>query len=131
MKTVLAEPARLAASTPHAPRVGQAAWKAEATGDLPPLSGTSLEALTGEISQGAGRFDLGQRVLAYGNRPLMLIGAERGIGAMSRAVAAEAQSAGANAQLSVWPTDHSFSDRRIALADTFVRWLDQVVPPLP
>jgi pimeloyl-ACP methyl ester carboxylesterase len=110
---------------------GQAAWKAEAMGDLPPLAGTSYEALTGEITSGAERFDLGQRVLAYGNRPLMLIGAERGIGAMSRAVAAEAQSTGANAQLSVWPTDHSFSDKRIALADTLVGWLDQVAPPLP
>ncbi|CAN5307756.1 hypothetical protein BH10PSE12_BH10PSE12_31600 [soil metagenome] len=110
---------------------GLAAWKDEVAGDLPPLAGTSYDALTGEITQGGARFDLGQRVLSYGNRPLVLVGAERGIGAMSRAVAGEAQSAGTAAQLSVWPTDHSFSDKRIALADLLVRWLDQIAPPLP
>lgn len=110
---------------------GVAAWKEEVAGDLPPLAGTSYDALTAEISGNTERFDLGRRVLSYGNRPLVLVGAERGIGGMSRAVAGEAQSAGATAQLSIWPTDHSFSDKRVALADLLVRWLDQVAPPIP
>jgi pimeloyl-ACP methyl ester carboxylesterase len=110
---------------------GVAAWKEEVEGDLPPLAGTSYDALTAEITGNADRFDLGKRVLAYGNRPLLLVGAERGIGAQSRTVAGEAQSAGAAAQFMIWPTDHSFSDKRVALADLLVRWLDQVAPPLP
>jgi pimeloyl-ACP methyl ester carboxylesterase len=110
---------------------GVAAWREEVAGDLPPLAGTSYDALTAEISANAERFDLGRRVLSYGNRPLLIVGAERALGGTSRAVAGEAQSAGASAQLSVWPTDHSFSDKRIALADLLVRWLDQVAPPLP
>jgi hypothetical protein len=70
-------------------------------------------------------------VLGYGNRPLALVGAERGLAAMARSVAGDAQSAGNSAELTVWPTDHSFSDRRIALADTLLRWLDRIAPPLP
>lgn len=110
---------------------GEAAWRAEVAGDLPPLNGASYEGLTAEIRDGAERFDLGRRVVAYGKRPLMVMAAERGLAGMARGVAADAQSAGAAAQLVVLPTDHSFSDKRIALADTFMRWLDTVAPPLP
>ncbi|MET0370470.1 MAG: alpha/beta hydrolase [Sphingobium sp.] len=107
---------------------GETAWKEEVASDLPPLAGATYESLTGEIRAGADRFDLGRRLLAYARRPLMIVGAERGIGAMARKVAAEAQGGNPDAQLMVWPTDHSFSDKRIALADTLVRFLKQVAP---
>lgn len=70
---------------------GQAGWKAEVEGDLPPLAGTSYDALTTEITNGASRFDLGQRVIAYGQRPLSVVGAERGIGATARKIGGDAQ----------------------------------------
>jgi pimeloyl-ACP methyl ester carboxylesterase len=110
---------------------GLAAWKAEVAGDLPPLAGATYDSLTLEIEGDPQHFDLGSRVLGYGNRPLALVGAERGLAAMARSVAGDAQSAGNSAELTVWPTDHSFSDRRIALADTLLRWLDRIAPPLP
>jgi len=120
------DPAETAAalSTPQ----GEAAWKAEVAGDLPPLHGASYDSLTAEISGSVEKFDLGRRLVGYGRRPLVIIGAERGIGAMARKVTADAQSANPDTRLMVWPTDHSFSDRRIALADALVRFLKQIAP---
>jgi pimeloyl-ACP methyl ester carboxylesterase len=110
---------------------GQAAWLAEATGDLPPLSGTSAEALSQEMTANAARFDLSARVIAFGQRPFSIVGAERGIGATARRIGGAAQSVWPAAQVQVMPTDHSFSDHRIALADLLVRWLDGISPPIP
>jgi pimeloyl-ACP methyl ester carboxylesterase len=109
---------------------GEAAWKAEVASDLPPLRGASYEGLTGEIRADTAKFDLGRQLAGYGRRPLTIIGAERGIGAMARKVAADAQGANPNAKLMVWPTDHSFSDQRIALADALVRFLAAVAPTM-
>ncbi len=122
------DPAQTVASlaTPQ----GEAGWKAEVAGDLPPLSGASYESLTAEIKGDAQKFDLGRKLVGYGHRPLTIIGAERGIGAMARKVGADAQSANPNTRLMVWPTDHSFSDKRIALADALVRFLAGVAPTL-
>ncbi|MGC4250476.1 MAG: alpha/beta hydrolase [Sphingobium sp.] len=113
-------------STPQ----GEAEWKAEVAGDLPPLHGATYESLTEELKSDASRFDLGQRLVTLGQRPLTIIGAERGLGATARRVAADAQSANPSSRLMVWPTDHGFSDRRIALADALVRFLASVVPTL-
>ena len=122
------DPAQTVASlaTPQ----GEAGWKAEVAGDLPPLSGASYESLTAEIKGDAQKFDLGRKLVGYGRRPLTIIGADRGIGAMARKVGADAQSANPNTRLMVWPTDHSFSDKRIALADALVRFLAGVAPTL-
>lgn len=110
---------------------GLAGWKAEVAGDLPPLAGATYDSLTQEIGAQGDRFDLGRRVIAYGPRPIMLVGAEKGLAVTARETAADAQSMQPTARLMVLPTDHSFSDKRIALADMLVRWLDQIVPPLP
>ncbi|ATI79066.1 alpha/beta hydrolase family protein [Sphingobium yanoikuyae] len=122
------DPAQTVASlaTPQ----GEAGWKAEVAGDLPPLSGASYESLTAEIKGDTQKFDLGRKLVGYGRRPLTIIGADRGIGAMARKVGADAQSANPNTRLMVWPTDHSFSDKRIALADALVRFLAGVAPTL-
>jgi len=122
------DPAQTVASlaTPQ----GEAGWKAEVAGDLPPLSGVSYDSLTAEIKGDTQKFDLGRKLVGYGRRPLTIIGADRGIGAMARKVGADAQSANPNTRLMVWPTDHSFSDKRIALADALVRFLAGVAPTL-
>lgn len=109
---------------------GEAAWKAEVASDLPPLQGASYDSLTAEIRDRGDKFDLGLRLVGYGRRPLTIIGAERGIGAMARKVTADAQSANPATRLMVWPTDHSFSDKRIALADALVRFLAGVAPTI-
>ncbi|MFD1103461.1 alpha/beta hydrolase [Sphingobium olei] len=109
---------------------GEAAWKAEVEGDLPPLAGATYDSLTAEIKEDSAKFDLGRRLAGYGRRPLTIVGAERGIGDQARRAAADAQGANPNARLSIWPTDHSFSDKRIALADALVRFLASVAPTI-
>ncbi|MEC3948991.1 alpha/beta hydrolase family protein [Sphingobium sp. HWE2-09] len=109
---------------------GEADWKAEVAGDLPPLNGATYDSLTAEIRNGGEKFDLGRRLAGYGRRPLTILGAEKGIGAMARKVAADAQGTNPSARLMVWPTDHSFSDSRIALADALVRFLAGVAPTI-
>ena len=109
---------------------GEAVWKAEVAGDLPPLNGATYDSLTGEIKADGAKFDLGRRLAGYGRRPLTMIGADRGIGAMARKAAADAQGANPGTRLMVWPTDHSFSDKRIALADALVRFLAGVAPTM-
>ncbi|QGP80201.1 alpha/beta hydrolase family protein [Sphingobium sp. CAP-1] len=109
---------------------GEAGWKAEVAGDLPPLHGASYDSLTDEIRADGQKFDLGRRLAGYGRRPLTMIGAERGIDAMARKAAADAQGANPDSRLMVWPTDPSFSDSRIALADALVRFLAGVAPTI-
>ncbi len=110
-------------STPE----GAKAMHEEMVGDLPALQGTDEATLTNEIKMSGGRFDLARRVIAYGQRPLDIIGAERAFGPHS-AVVLKAVRASANptAAGDTWPTDHSFNDRRIALAERLVSWLDSL-----
>jgi pimeloyl-ACP methyl ester carboxylesterase len=122
------DPAQTVASLATAE--GEAGWKAEVAGDLPPLHGATYDSLTGEIKGDGTKFDLGRKLVGYGRRPLTIIGAERGIGAQARKVTADAQSANPDTRLMVWPTDHSFSDKRIALADALVRFLAGVAPTI-
>jgi len=109
---------------------GRKGWHEEAAGDLPPLAGTSEEALAQEITNGADRFDLDKRIAAYGKRPLAVYGAARGNGDGNRAYMAAARAAG-NMQVTgaIWATDHPFSDMRIALSEALVSWLDTIAPP--
>lgn len=105
---------------------GRKAWHDEAPGDLPPLAGTSEEKLAAEMQANADRLDLAIRTVAFGPRPLDIVGAERGGGAAQTVLLNRARSAGnSKATGAVWPTDHSFSDMRIALAAELVRWLAQ------
>lgn len=122
------DPAQTVASlaTPQ----GEAAWKAAVAGGLPPLQGATYDGLTAEIRDNGDRFDLGRRLIAYARRPVTIVAAERGGAAMARKVAADAQSGNPGARLTIWPTDHAFSDQRIALADALVRFLNVVAPTL-
>ncbi len=106
------------------PAVAQA-WHAEVVGDLPPLAGTSEAALTHEITSQSERFDLRRRIMAYGDRPLAIYGAARGIGAAPNQALIDAAEASGNHHVTggIWEADHSFSDRRIALSEALVAWL--------
>lgn len=97
----------------------------ELRGDLPPLSGTSESALVSEIEHAPPALDLIATTPALAPRPLLVLGAERAGAPTARAVAAAAQAAGGKqVTLIVMPTDHSFSDHRIALETAVVDWLD-------
>lgn len=113
-----------------ATEAGRTAWREEAASDLPPLAGTSEQALAREMIEDGARFDLTARVRAYGKRPLLVIGAERGGGqAAEQALEAAARASGSERVTGeVMPTDHLFSDHRIALAGAIVGWLATIAP---
>jgi pimeloyl-ACP methyl ester carboxylesterase len=103
---------------------GAKAWHEDMLVDQPALSGTVEATLAAELRATVARFDLTSRLTAYGRRPLDIIGAERGGGTANAAILqAIRASANTNATGDTWPTDHSFNDRRIALAERFVAWL--------
>lgn len=99
------------------------AWHEEVVGDLPPLATTEAK-LTAELEALRPGRDLATLTRGFGKRPVDIIGAERGGGAVETALL-NAVRAGGNpaATGAIWPTDHSFSDHRIALARRLVRWL--------
>jgi pimeloyl-ACP methyl ester carboxylesterase len=105
---------------------GRKAWHETAEGDLPPLAGTSEQKLAAEMEANADRFDLTKRTIAFGKRPVDIVGAERGGGSAQTVLLNAVRAAGNDrATGGVWPTDHPFSDMRIALAAELVRWLSQ------
>lgn len=102
---------------------GRKAWHQEAVGDLAPLAGTSEQALAGEMRSSARRFSLTDRVHAYGDRPLAIYGAARGNGDDNNPIIEAAQRTTKHVLAAVWKTDHSFSDKRVALSKALVAWL--------
>jgi pimeloyl-ACP methyl ester carboxylesterase len=105
------------------PKAKAAFLAGELRGDLPPLAGTGEAALTAEIEHAGPRLDLAQTVRAIGPRPTAMIYTVRGVGAAEERRVAAAAERPVTAEL--WPTDHSFSDMRIALAARLVDWLGQ------
>jgi pimeloyl-ACP methyl ester carboxylesterase len=93
---------------------------------LPPLSGTSAQALTDELMASHVRFDVGNHAAAMADRPVLLMAATKGLVADSRALETRLRAAGAGSvSFHEWPTDHSFSDHRIKLTTTTLEWLSQ------
>lgn len=112
-----------------ATEAGAKAWHDMAVGDLPPLAGTSEAALAAEMKASIDRFDIERRIVAYGRRPIAIYGATRGVGAPNNGYMKAARDAG-NTQVTgaIWATDHPFSDKRIALSEALVAWLDTLAP---
>jgi pimeloyl-ACP methyl ester carboxylesterase len=79
-------------------------------------------ALVAEMKANAERWDVTGHARALSDRPILLVAAtfksdqDSLVAALSRAAARRMTAL-------AWPTDHSFSDRRLALAETIVGWL--------
>jgi pimeloyl-ACP methyl ester carboxylesterase len=87
-----------------------------------PLRAESAESLVASLQTNATRWSLPQNAPALRDRTILLLDNthNRNHAALVSALA----SAGASRVTAyAWPTDHSFSDRRIELARTVVRWL--------
>jgi diadenosine tetraphosphate (Ap4A) HIT family hydrolase/pimeloyl-ACP methyl ester carboxylesterase len=99
----------------------------ELRGDMPPLAGTSESALLDEIARAGPDFDLAATASRLGGRPLLVIGAQRGLGAMA-GTAAESERVSGNRRIeaTTMPTDHSFSDHRVLLTMTILDWLGRL-----
>ena len=92
--------------------------------DTAPLAGTSPEALIAEVGRDRAKLDLLALSRTIAERPVLMIGAERGIGQMTAALARAAREAHPDTVVEAqYPTDHSFSDSRIGLEAEVLRWL--------
>ncbi|ADG09241.1 HIT domain-containing protein [Caulobacter segnis] len=99
--------------------------------DTAPLAGTSPEALIAEVGRDRAKLDLVALSRTIAERPVLMIGAERGIGQMTTALAKAARDAHPNTVVEAqYPTDHSFSDSRIALESEVLRWLARFDPTI-
>jgi len=106
------------------PALIEQAKRGELDGDMPPLAGTTEDALVAEMQAAPAALDLAPTVRAVLPRPILILGAERANGPGMRTLAASARAAGGkDVSLVIMPTDHSFSDHRLALEDAVVRWL--------
>ncbi len=98
----------------------------EVRGDMPPLSGTSEQAIMDETMRARPEIDLAATLPALAGRPLALTYATRGIAGQRDGEVAAAKAAGARAlDVATFDTDHSFSDKRLALARRLLDWLSQ------
>lgn len=99
--------------------------------DTVPLAGTSPEALIAEIARDRAKLDLVSLSRTIAARPVLMIGAERGIGAVTATLAKAAREAYPDTVVEAQhATDHSFSDSRIALASEVLRWLARFDPSI-
>jgi len=106
------------------PSLVEQARRSELDGDMPPLAGTTEDVIVAEMQSAPAALDLVPTAKAVLPRPMLILGAERANGPGMRTLAATMQAAGGkDVSLIIMPTDHSFSDHRLALEDAVVRWL--------
>lgn len=105
---------------------GLAAVRQEIEADVRPLAGTSASILIEELRHAPPALDLHKTIATITSRPLALIYADRGLGADYADKLAAAKEGKGPLTAEIWQTDHSFSDHRIKLASTLVRWLNSL-----
>jgi len=91
------------------------------------LVGADPESLTVEIEHGPDAWDLVTLAPKLTQRPVLVVWADRALADSNHALADALGAAGAK-RLTIehFPTDHAFSDHRIALSRTVVAWLQSL-----
>jgi microsomal dipeptidase-like Zn-dependent dipeptidase/pimeloyl-ACP methyl ester carboxylesterase len=89
------------------------------------LAGADAESLAREVEHSPAKWDLPALAPKLATRRVMLVWADRGLAEQNATFARALEKAGAK-QLTAthMPTDHAFSDHRIALSRAVVAWLD-------
>ncbi|HVW68468.1 MAG TPA: alpha/beta fold hydrolase [Steroidobacteraceae bacterium] len=101
----------------------------EFRGDVGPLAGATPEALLDEAKQNAADWDLVAHAGLWKSRPVLVVESDDFLQKDDRAVAAALhKTPGAQVTEVHLPTDHAYSDQRIALASTLLGWLKQLEP---
>lgn len=102
----------------------------EFRGDVGPLSGATPEGLLEEAKKNAAAWDLVAHSSQWRSRPVLVVVADDFLHADDVALAASVRRLPGGQVTEVqMPTDHSYSDHRIALASTVLGWLKQLEPP--
>jgi pimeloyl-ACP methyl ester carboxylesterase len=90
------------------------------------LSGTSVAALSDEIAAHASDWNTLAWAPQLTKAPMLVVGAQRAGGVENAALAQAIAKAGGHVKNVTLPTDHPFSDHRIALAGIVVDWLQKL-----
>ena len=122
----LISPFNPGALAPPVPKPAEQAALAEFRGDTGPLAGATAEGLLGEAQTNAAAWDLRGIGPNLKGRPVLVIHSDDFLHAADAAIAASLRQGGTvrltEAHL---PTDHSYSDHRIALQRILLGWLRQ------
>jgi len=93
-----------------------------------PLSGTTADALMDELIAHGDGWDFVDLTPKLKSRPVLVITADDNSPNNSRRLALALRAAGGPVSEIHFPTDHPYSDHRIALASAIVRWLENRQP---
>jgi pimeloyl-ACP methyl ester carboxylesterase len=92
--------------------------------DILPLAGCTGESLARELIENGRKYDILGYAQLFGDRPLLLITSDDGLAPFADQLAAAVKKQGSTHLTEVhFPTDHSYSDRRIALEAAVLNWL--------
>jgi len=92
--------------------------------DILPLAGCTGESLAKELLANPKQFDFLDYASLFGSRPLLLVTSDDGLAPFSDMLATAVRKQGDKRVTEVhFSTDHSYSDRRIALETTVLNWL--------
>jgi acetyl esterase/lipase len=91
--------------------------------DAIPLAGTSAETLIGELKAHGAAWDFVNFAPALKSRPVLLVTSDDGLAPDAARLAEALRKAGGAVSESHFPTDHSYSDHRIALESAVLDWL--------
>jgi pimeloyl-ACP methyl ester carboxylesterase len=126
-----ADAARIAAVPAQYAAQARSGAEAAVAVNLPPLHGTSAPALLDEIAANAAQWNTVADAKALAAQPLLLFGAtagsgpSTGIGADNAVLLKAVEGVpGARVTSYFWPTDHYLSDKRVALADDIIKFLN-------
>lgn len=98
--------------------------EAQAAGNSEALAGTSPALQAAELRAQAVTFDLRPRAAGLARQPLLVLTSDDGLKPTTDPLVAAARAAGGRVTEAHQPTDHSWSDARIALAIRIHDWLE-------
>ena len=105
--------------------------EAQADGNIEGLAGTSPAMQAAELRAHAAAFDLRPRAAGLARQPLLVLTSDDGFKPATDPLATAARAAGGTVTEFHQPTDHSWSDARLALAARIHAWLQSLPTDLP
>jgi acetyl esterase/lipase len=96
--------------------------------DMESLAGVTAESMADELIANGAKWRVADRVSGLTRVPLLVITSNDGLAPQSDSLVKAMRAAGNTSVMTVhYATDHSYSDRRIALETSIVRWLDGIL----
>ena len=109
----------------HDPAVRQKAMDGEFRDDAIPLAGTTADTLMDELAAHGAEWDFLALAPALKTRPVLVVTSDDGLAPVNARLAAALRAGGGSVSEIHFPTDHSYSDHRIALESAVLDWLEK------